>query len=274
MTKVRAGLLPFSVAFLLAAAPPALAVDGTKLIDQARAMAGALTPGDAAGFPVTISMSGSYRLSGNLTVPGPDTTAIEITADNVALDLNGFAILGPGTYGSGIGIRSTRDNIVVRNGTVRGMGNDGIRLGESSSGHLLADLQVQENGGNGMWIGSATVRGNVVGNNGIHGIWMQNGIVSGNDVRDNGAGGIVAERVTATGNTLQSNGVCGISVFAGLVSGNTSSFNDYAQLCTGFGTARLVGYAGNVFISSTSSYVDGTRGFNLGQNLCAPSLCP
>src|SRR5713226_8937081 len=71
------------------------AVDGVILIDQSRALAGNVTPGDLPGFPVTIYLPGSYRLSGNLTVPDANTTAILITASNVALDLNGFSILGP-----------------------------------------------------------------------------------------------------------------------------------------------------------------------------------
>src|SRR5579871_4839018 len=61
------------------------AVDGVVLIDQSHALAGNITPGDAPGFPVTISQSGSYRLSGNLIVPDANTTAILITADFVTL---------------------------------------------------------------------------------------------------------------------------------------------------------------------------------------------
>src|SRR5438128_5729077 len=69
------------------------AVDGVVLIDQNRALAGSVTFGDAPGFPVTLSQPGSYRLSGNLTVPDANTTAIEVTANNVTIDLNGFSIL-------------------------------------------------------------------------------------------------------------------------------------------------------------------------------------
>src|SRR5438128_1949460 len=68
------------------------AVDGVILIDQNRALAGNLTPGDGPGFPVTISQPGSYGLSSNLTVP-LGNHGIEITADGVTLDLNGFGIL-------------------------------------------------------------------------------------------------------------------------------------------------------------------------------------
>ena len=46
------------------------ASDGVIEINQARALQGGVTEGDTPGFPVTISQSGSYRLTGNLTVPG------------------------------------------------------------------------------------------------------------------------------------------------------------------------------------------------------------
>jgi hypothetical protein len=92
------------------------------LIDQKHALAGGVTPGDAPGFPVTISQPGSYRLSGNPTVPDLNTTAIHITADRVTLDLNGFSISGPAACtsrpttcpapGRGVGVQ--RDEPVTR----------------------------------------------------------------------------------------------------------------------------------------------------------------
>jgi hypothetical protein len=91
------------------------AVDGVVLIDQARALAGSITPGDAPGFPVTISQPGSYRLSGNLRVPS--AIGIEITADDVSIDLNGFAIFGNLELNStGIVDIGARRRIAVRNG--------------------------------------------------------------------------------------------------------------------------------------------------------------
>src|SRR5436190_432567 len=71
------------------------AVDGIILIDQNRALAGGVTPGDAPGFPVTISQRGSYRLASDLIVPNANTTAIVVNANNVTIDLNGFSIIGP-----------------------------------------------------------------------------------------------------------------------------------------------------------------------------------
>src|SRR5512140_1214692 len=80
---------------LLSAGRVLPAADGVILIDQKAALSGKVTPLDTAGFPVTISEPGSYRLSGNLTVADAASTAIQITADNVTLDLNGFTISGP-----------------------------------------------------------------------------------------------------------------------------------------------------------------------------------
>ena len=71
-----------------------VAVDGVILIDQNKALAGNVTPGDTAGFPVTISQPGSYRLSSNLTVPSGQS-AITITVPNVTIDLNGFSMTTP-----------------------------------------------------------------------------------------------------------------------------------------------------------------------------------
>src|SRR5213079_870780 len=100
-----------------------------------RALAGGVTPGDAPGFPVTLSVAGSYRLSGNLTVPDENTNAIVVSADNVTIDLNGFSILGPvvcsgnpvscnfttGT-GTGVIVDGLHPNLTLVNGTIRGMG--------------------------------------------------------------------------------------------------------------------------------------------------------
>src|SRR5262249_51967263 len=131
---------------LIGLARGAQAADGPTLIDQRAAQAGKVTALDTPGFPVTISQSGSYRLTGNLNVPDAATTAIEITADNVTLDLNGFTISGPNvctpnptrcTYsgGAGIGVMAVGPpgvvspaNVRVMNRIVRGMRGHTIRM--------------------------------------------------------------------------------------------------------------------------------------------------
>ena len=71
------------------------AAEGAVGIDQTKALNGGVTANDTAGFPVTLSQPGHYRLTGNLTVSDPMAQAIYITAPNVTLDLNGFTIQGP-----------------------------------------------------------------------------------------------------------------------------------------------------------------------------------
>src|SRR3954466_7347380 len=105
---------------LAAAATGVYGQDGVVLIDQNRAMAGNVTPGDTPGFPVTLSQPGNYRLVGNLTVADVDTTGIQIVSDSVTLDLNGFTISGPAlctagpattcpAIGKGIGVSADGD---------------------------------------------------------------------------------------------------------------------------------------------------------------------
>jgi len=117
-----------------------LAVSGAALsgepgLDQTRAMAGWITPGDAPGFPVTITAPGRYRLTSDLVVPA-GTNGIVIRADNVVIDLNGFAIRGPArcTQGKGCadftaGISQPEEHFGARvaNGTVEGF-RTGVEL--------------------------------------------------------------------------------------------------------------------------------------------------
>src|ERR1700682_4504928 len=63
------------------------AVDGVVLINQSTVLA-------AGGFPYRITQPGSYKLSGNLQAKDQNTDVIEISSDNVTIDLNGFSITG------------------------------------------------------------------------------------------------------------------------------------------------------------------------------------
>jgi hypothetical protein len=135
MTRTKWGLTAFALAaMLLALTSRAGAVDGVVLVDQARALAGNVTPGDAPGFPVTLSRAGSYRLSSNLTVPA-GVNGIEITEDNVTLDLNGFTITGSGASARGIVAPAAQAGIAIRNGVVDGFG-DSIRMFDSTHANI------------------------------------------------------------------------------------------------------------------------------------------
>ena len=263
MTKRIAVLL----AMLLLPAS-AFAVDGVVLINQATVMA-------AGGFPYTITQPGSYKLSGNLTVPNINTGAIVIASDNVTLDLNGFALIGPAVCaggplcgvvsGNAHGITAGTDvpakgysNITVRNGTVRGMGRDGI--------HLLGDSILVEY----MHVYSNLLSGIVVrspfGDNS-----QTNLILRHNNIHLNGSYGIKAYAGLITDNSISQSGHSGISVQAGggvvarnLIT-NGSSF--------GMDLTTLVGYTGNT-LTNNGAGVQVIGGVNLGQNLCDNVVCP
>jgi hypothetical protein len=237
----------FTVAALLAVVAPAAA---QKTFTQAKAMNGGVTPGDAPGFPVTISASGSYQLAGNLTVSDPNTHAIHITADHVTLDLGGFRIDGPSAPGSGVGIYSDGANITIVNGTVAEFGSGGVFLPGTS--HRVENVRALLNG----------VRGILVG---------VNSLVTGCIATSNGHTGITIFSGTATGNTSESNGVYGISAGDGTVMKNSVRQNGSHGLWLG----PTAGYAYNVLSENNKGGTQVTGGVQMGvgTNICNGAPC-
>ena len=256
---------------------PAWAVDGVILIDQNKALAGNVTPGDAPGFPVTITRSGSYRLSSDLVVADADTTAIDITgaAGSVTVDLNGFSILGPVTctgsspanppttcspvpsspniFGPGTGVRSQADrSLTIRNGTISGMGRHGIFIFGAPMARVEG-VTVMGNGHTGIHGGLATVVDNIVEGNLLSGIVFNQGLVRGNNVSRNGGNGIAGTGVGGliSGNNIYRNGGHALKS----ISGSPYSFNN---LNNNFGG----------FIDPPGA------GVSLGGNGCNGGLCP
>jgi parallel beta-helix repeat protein len=253
------GIFAVTMAIVLTYPSGVWAVHGATEINQRAARRGAI-PGDGRGFPVTISRPGSYILTGNLTVPDASTTAIEITAENVTLDLNGFTISGPtrcsgggssivcSPFGSGDGINSISRHTIVKNGSITGMGNTGILVAgfsrverihlqdnsgngiSAASGSIVTGNIAIKNGGWGISVGGfATIINNTTRDNGSYGIFAgATSIVSNNTASSNGAQGIKADRGTnVSANTAINNGGRGIEVADGsTVIGNTAFDND------------------------------------------------
>ena len=87
------------------------------------------TPGNSGNLFI-ISQPGSYYLTTNLTVSSG--TGIAIHANNVTLDLNGFALKGMSGSFYGITIQDPITNITVLNGTISGFLDAGIYDGSPS----------------------------------------------------------------------------------------------------------------------------------------------
>ena len=155
----------------------------------------------AGGFPYVITAPGSYILTGNLTVESSNRGAIQIAADHVTLDLNGFVIQGPeDSEGDGVssfdsGPNRFREDVHVRNGTVRGF-KSGIRLGDglvenvrawaTSSDAITArtgtvrNCFIRDSGGDGI-VGAVVTDNTVIGTSGV-GIRLRGRLASRNVV--------------------------------------------------------------------------------------------
>lgn len=164
--KMRTWLAAMAMAS--AALPSAvLGVDGVVLIDQNKALAGNVTPGDAPGFPVTLTQPGSFRLSGNLTLPAA-ADGFVVAASGVTLDLNGFTITGAGGATRGITDDSVaRSRVAIRNGNITGF-PAGIRLQVSNRVTVQEVTADPGPGGLAIVVGPySRVQRNTSGNNGL-----------------------------------------------------------------------------------------------------------
>jgi hypothetical protein len=198
---LRRLLLP-TLALCLAA--PGIAADGVLELNQACATTTGCFTGDTPGFPVSVSVPGSYALTSNLAA-GAAPTAINVTSANVHLDLGGFEVSGDCTAPSGRLVSSTAAYTTVRNGTVRG--GCGFNVG-TADGAVVEDLLVADGKNVGISIGNGgIVRRCVVRGNGTVGILTgEAAVISGNSVTSNGTDGIrTGNGSTIDGNTVRSN---------------------------------------------------------------------
>ena len=213
-----------SIAIVLAMALfPAcvFAVDGQTLINQSTVMA-------AGGFPYKILQAGSYKLSGNLTVTAIGTDAIEIDSDNVTLDLNGFAIIGPGsctgsplqcTTQTSRGVLTFGYGNTVKNGAVQGFGY-GVYVTGSGT---VEDVQVKANTLAGIYVavsGAVLARCTAV-LNGQRGIFAVNAAISDSVANANGVDGFDVTASTLIHIVANSNGGIGVNSTDGSVVGSS-----------------------------------------------------
>jgi hypothetical protein len=236
------------------AAGPAAASDGAIEINQASAIAGGVTPTDAPGYPITISRAGSYRVTGHLLADAGASPIIEVTGDDVTLDLGGFAIGCPVLVGqacpgggSADGIAaSAADGLVVRNGRIVGTGGDGVSAGNRAriervevriagdagirvggGSHVEACTVIDSNADGIVASASARIADNMVADNDDDGVQIASGNVLGNTIRGNGGRGVFAnQRVHVADNAILENTGLAIDGPAAAYRGNLLAGNN------------------------------------------------
>ena len=206
-------------------AAPAFAVDGEILITHAKALAGNVTPGDTAGYPVTVSIPGRFKLASNLFVAA-NKIGIQVTGANATIDLNGFTMQG--SNAAWHGITGGVDGVTIRNGTITRFQFDGIN--GAGQYWVVADMQVLENGRYGIALtaqeGLGRVLNSTVSGNTYIGITCVACLVQGNVVGNNGSIGITTAGASILGNLIYDNGGVGASLNGGGYGQNTVIYND------------------------------------------------
>jgi hypothetical protein len=234
---------------------PAVAVDGEILITQSKVNAGSVSPGDSAGFPATLSRPGRYKLGGNLVAPNA-INAVEITANDVTLDLNGFTIsnAAPGSDARGIYAYDGANRMRALNGTVTGFANYGVlSLGTQA---VVENMRIVGNG-IGMQLDlHSRVRNSTIANNTSVGMYCY---------------GCLIEDSIVTGNAFA--GILDSQGGGGMVLGNIIVGNGDYGLVAPAPPAPKTGYAANILIGNHSG---GLQVLNVNQahpNECDPA-CP
>jgi hypothetical protein len=236
-------------------------------ITQALATGSGIGTGDSPGFPVTIVNSGSYKLFSNLNPPS-GVDAIDITADFVTLDLNGYTIAGyetcsivPPNIGAtcvigsfGTGVSSTGANTTIKNGAINGfstglylaggadaadisklaLSQNDIAMYLSSYGAILQDVQ-EYLGTYGLVLGANAIQvhNSYVGFNGVEGIQLSNGIISHLTAASNSSDGVnITNAAILRDSTLSNNGRHGVFVDSGTVL--TTDSTAYSNGADGF----------------------------------------
>ena len=234
------------------------------------------TPGDADSL-FKITQRGSYYLTGNITgVVGRH--GIEIAASGVTLDLMGFDLSGIPAMGAFDGVSATVNgltNNTIRNGSVRGWGDEGVDLGTNfANNSAVIDVRASSNAGNGIFTGSgSTITGCTAYDNTGNGILTSFGsTITGCTAYNNTGNGIsTSSGCTISNCTARRNTLDGIRVMSDcLVLANACSFNgnggDGAGIhatgsdnriegnnCTSNDRGIDVDVAGNIIIKNTCS---------------------
>ena len=164
-----------------------------------------------------ISNPGSYYLTTNINVPSGN--GITISANNVTLDLNGFALTGNASpINSGISFTATHTNVTVRNGTISGWYIGVYDIYYSSQNTVLEGLSISSCAANGIDAAQARIHNCFSSGNGADGIdVVTGGEITDCDVVSNSLNGIYAFNCLVRNCNASGNNGWGIYVNPGTV---------------------------------------------------------
>lgn len=219
-------------------------------------------------LPAVINVQGVWCLDRNLSTAMAFGNAIDIQANNVTIDCNGFKVggLAAGDASQAVGIHSEeRSNITVRGCGLRGFHTAILLVG--GSGHLVEHNLLDENLGTGIWSNgsSSLVRRNRVYNTGgAPGVETPTGISAVGDLIENTIDGVHGIETNTWPYGIKA-GQIGAQVQGNLVRGLVPSG-------TGFATGIRMGAwdilaADNRVSSGTAVPGFGIRGYD-GETFC------
>lgn len=123
--------------------------------------------------PFTITKSGTYILTANLTLSGTGQTAIAVNASNVVIDLSGLTLSTSDTTNSNIGIidSTNSSNVTIQNGSIYSF-NPCIHL--FGSEETVQNIRLESVGNGILAYGASTLIQNcfIVGNGTAEGIGL------------------------------------------------------------------------------------------------------
>ncbi len=213
-------------------------------------------------IPETIPWPAYVELAGTLRGASGEN-GITVTTNDVTIDLKGQSLFGVGGSLSGIRVSGFRTNIVVRNGTVRNWGLEGIRADDSYNSSY-SDLRVSGNGATGLLSGNgAAIKGVTVRANRGTGLFTGTGCsVTECASSENLLDGIVAQ----SGSTISTcsaynNGRHGFSANSGSTVSQCSAYSNTNGIVASGGTTVIhcTAYlnATNGIIANTGSRISG-----------------
>lgn len=253
--------------------PPGAPAPTMKSLDEIDAKLEKRTPVSA--LPATITASGSYYVTSNLTGTAGQH-GITIDANDVTLDLGGFTLVGPttGTATHAVRIVAGRSNVIVRDGIVRNwVGGGIISESDTSKRIVVEDISIFSPDAVGIDLGNTSIARNCMvelsGSTGISaGVTCQ--IVDCSVVNIGGAGILTSNNCTLSNCTAFVTGLTGMSVGNGsIVTGCTvaqssgSGFSIGAQSTVRNSAARENTGTG-ISVGTGSAVADCTAESNLG----------